>query len=299
MTVRSRGPFQPLVNFVVDFYLGTDGDVALHRDPIVDLVERSPAEGIRFVLVVTAFGAVFVTISCVPCLSYILTEWHRTGDCTKPLNWWLLAHCTLHLSQVFSRTIFSLRLLTCHYVHQLPLLTSVFELRRLTSARAWRLTRFVSFISVVWFLLGLIWIVNAKSTAALNDSSHIIEVSIVMVLASLVRLFVAVLLFHCIGPPRRVRFRVDLFSRKRGLPVDLIDTLPLVTFGKVKADDKLLKSDPLCAICLQVYEDDDVLRKLPCPHYFHKYCVDKWLQHVGTCPLCVSPVNISIGDENL
>lgn len=216
-----------------------------------------------------------MTISCVPCLSYVLAEWHRAGDCTKPLKWWLLVHCTLHLSQLLSRAIFSLRLATCHFAHQVPLL--IFELRRLTSARAWRLTRLVSFISVVWFLLGLIWIVNAKSTAAPHESSRVIELSICMVVASLARLFGAVLLFHMIVPPRRVRFRVDFFSRKRGLPAEIIDALPLFIFGKVKSDDKMLKSDPLCAICLQLYEDEDSLRKLPCPHYFHKFCVDKWL----------------------
>jgi hypothetical protein len=42
-----------------------------------------------------------------------------------------------------------------------------------------------------------------------------------------------------------------------------------------------------CLICLDDYEPEDDLRVMSCKHFFHKTCVDKWLQ-IGrnNCPAC-------------
>jgi hypothetical protein len=44
--------------------------------------------------------------------------------------------------------------------------------------------------------------------------------------------------------------------------------------------------DAVCSICLENYEDNDVLRKLPCKHLFHEACLDEWLGLNASCPLC-------------
>jgi hypothetical protein len=42
-----------------------------------------------------------------------------------------------------------------------------------------------------------------------------------------------------------------------------------------------------CSICAQEWQHGEELRKLTgCRHYFHKSCVDTWLQDHNTCPLC-------------
>lgn len=42
-----------------------------------------------------------------------------------------------------------------------------------------------------------------------------------------------------------------------------------------------------CAVCLSSFEEGDDIRQLPCCHFFHRVCVDKWLDHQQTtCPLC-------------
>lgn len=42
-----------------------------------------------------------------------------------------------------------------------------------------------------------------------------------------------------------------------------------------------------CAVCLSSFEEGDHIRQLPCCHFFHRDCVDKWLDHQQTtCPLC-------------
>lgn len=42
-----------------------------------------------------------------------------------------------------------------------------------------------------------------------------------------------------------------------------------------------------CAICLEDYNNGDMLRRLPCKHEFHMVCIDPWLTKWGTfCPVC-------------
>ena len=56
---------------------------------------------------------------------------------------------------------------------------------------------------------------------------------------------------------------------------------------------QLVKEDDIhekCMICLENYscEQKTYKRSLPCNHYFHKKCIDKWvLDCKPTCPLCL------------
>ncbi|CAL5096810.1 unnamed protein product [Urochloa decumbens] len=48
----------------------------------------------------------------------------------------------------------------------------------------------------------------------------------------------------------------------------------------------------VCCICLARYVDNDELRLLPCGHFFHKDCVDKWLKINALCPLCKAELDV-------
>lgn len=42
-----------------------------------------------------------------------------------------------------------------------------------------------------------------------------------------------------------------------------------------------------CAICLDDFEDFEVCKRFPsCEHVFHSHCIDLWLVHRRTCPMC-------------
>ncbi|VTO91775.1 unnamed protein product [Fusarium graminearum] len=45
------------------------------------------------------------------------------------------------------------------------------------------------------------------------------------------------------------------------------------------------------AICLEVFENSDTVRRLNCEHVYHQKCIDRWFQgRHFTCPLCKSSV---------
>ncbi|XP_077465404.1 E3 ubiquitin-protein ligase RNF130 isoform X2 [Stigmatopora argus] len=64
----------------------------------------------------------------------------------------------------------------------------------------------------------------------------------------------------------------------------------------VKKGDK--ETDPdfnHCAVCIEAYQLNDVVRVLPCKHVFHKACVDPWLNEHCTCPMCKLDILKALG----
>ena len=40
-------------------------------------------------------------------------------------------------------------------------------------------------------------------------------------------------------------------------------------------------------VCFVEYEEGDEVRTMPCMHFFHRECIDKWLLERGsTCSIC-------------
>lgn len=61
----------------------------------------------------------------------------------------------------------------------------------------------------------------------------------------------------------------------------------------VKEDDIIDK----CIICLENYKLKTYKRSLPCDHFFHKKCIDKWiLDYKSSCPLCLKDYTELIDD---
>lgn len=72
----------------------------------------------------------------------------------------------------------------------------------------------------------------------------------------------------------------------RGLENTVIETFPTFTYAEVK-DHHIGKGALECAVCLNEFEDDEMLRLIPkCDHVFHPECIDAWLQSHVTCPVC-------------
>ena len=57
----------------------------------------------------------------------------------------------------------------------------------------------------------------------------------------------------------------------------------------IKKDDKLIKEEEKCVICLENYKVNEYKRELKCDHVFHKKCIDKWFKKRSdnkSFPLC-------------
>ncbi|XP_069799059.1 E3 ubiquitin-protein ligase RNF128 isoform X1 [Dendropsophus ebraccatus] len=64
----------------------------------------------------------------------------------------------------------------------------------------------------------------------------------------------------------------------------------------IKQGDKVLGPDgDSCAVCIEPYKANDVVRILTCNHFFHKNCIDPWLLEHRTCPMCKCDILKSLG----
>lgn len=102
-------------------------------------------------------------------------------------------------------------------------------------------------------------------------------------------------------------------NHKRGTSPEFINTLPTCKFkakreqgseylcenncgeygilGYTTGKEQLSSAeDALCCICLSEYVDNSIIKELPCTHFFHMKCIDRWLEIESFCPLCKSDV---------
>ncbi|KAL5729410.1 hypothetical protein ACHQM5_002369 [Ranunculus cassubicifolius] len=167
----------------------------------------------------------------------------------------------------------------------------------------------------VWFVVGNVWIFGGHSSAA--DAPNLYRLCIVFLTFSCIGYampFILCATICCCLPCiiSILGFREDL-AHTRGATPESISALPTYKFklkkntsgdgggGGVNSDETgeggiiglgtekervIAGEDAVCCICLAKYGDNDELRELPCNHYFHTECVDKWLKINALCPLC-------------
>ncbi|CAA0821340.1 RING/U-box superfamily protein [Striga hermonthica] len=170
----------------------------------------------------------------------------------------------------------------------------------------------------VWFVVGNVWIFGGHSSS--NEAPNLYTLCIVFLAISCIGYampFILCTTICCCLPCiiSVLGFRED-FTQNRGATQESINSLPTYKF-KVKknknSNDKeaggveggivaagtekervVSGEDAVCCICLTKYANNDELRELPCSHFFHKECVDKWLKINASCPLCKAEVGESI-----
>ncbi|KAJ0961475.1 hypothetical protein J5N97_001979, partial [Dioscorea zingiberensis] len=174
----------------------------------------------------------------------------------------------------------------------------------------------------VWFVVGNVWIFGGHSSAA--DAPNLYRLCIVFLAFSCIGYampFILCATICCCLPCiiSILGFREDM-NQARGATPESIDALPRYKFKSKKGHtgeendinsesigeggilaagtDKeriISAEDAVCCICLAKYVDNDELRELPCTHFFHLDCVDKWLKINASCPLCKFEVGESAG----
>ncbi|XP_023749614.1 E3 ubiquitin-protein ligase At1g63170 [Lactuca sativa] len=177
----------------------------------------------------------------------------------------------------------------------------------------------------VWFVVGNVWIFGGHSSSA--DAPNLYRLCIVFLTFSCIGYAMPFILcgMICCCLPCIISIlgvREDM-NQMRGASEDSISALPTHKFKlkkntnnnnnneMMKDDDSgvdeggilaagtekervISGEDAVCCICLAKYADNDLLRELPCTHFFHIQCVDKWLKINASCPLC----KFEIGGSN-
>ncbi|TYI79277.1 hypothetical protein E1A91_D05G011700v1 [Gossypium mustelinum] len=195
-----------------------------------------------------------------------------------------------------------------------------------TSARIKALVEYFKMVLdcffAVWFVVGNVWIFGGHSSA--NEAPNMYRLCIVFLAISCIGYampFILCATICCCLPCiiSVLGFREDL-SQTRGATSESINALPTYKFkvkksrngdgreinlgagegGVVAAGTEkervISGEDAICCICLAKYANNDELRELPCSHFMHKECVDKWLKINASCPLCKSEVGENLLD---
>ena len=77
-----------------------------------------------------------------------------------------------------------------------------------------------------------------------------------------------------------------------GLRLDEFEQIPIYLFG---IDDHLKNVDQnyedsstrkMCAVCLEDYKRNDLVRRLYCSHQYHEECLREWTKKKINCPVC-------------
>ncbi|KAH0894762.1 hypothetical protein HID58_057191 [Brassica napus] len=167
----------------------------------------------------------------------------------------------------------------------------------------------------IWFVVGNVWIFGGHSSA--SEAPNLYRLCLVFLTFSCIGYampFILCTTICCCLPCiiSILGYREDL-TQPRGATTESINALPTHKFklkksrsggssssegGVVAAgtdnERAISGEDAVCCICLAKYANNEELRELPCSHFFHKDCVDKWLKINASCPLCKSEV----GEKN-
>ncbi|XP_071809220.1 uncharacterized protein [Asterias amurensis] len=74
----------------------------------------------------------------------------------------------------------------------------------------------------------------------------------------------------------------------KGLPESSINYLPTFLYTPGQSSE-----EKECSICMGDYETGENMRRLPCFHFYHAVCIDKWLKENRICPVCREEVNFN------
>ncbi|XP_053329722.1 E3 ubiquitin-protein ligase RNF128 isoform X2 [Spea bombifrons] len=95
---------------------------------------------------------------------------------------------------------------------------------------------------------------------------------------------------------RRWRVTRAQNKRQKKLQDEAKKAINQLQLRTIKQGDKVLGPDgDSCAVCIDTYKPNDVVRILTCNHFFHKNCIDPWLLEHRTCPMCKCDILKSLG----
>ncbi|KAF7653945.1 hypothetical protein LDENG_00076770 [Lucifuga dentata] len=125
---------------------------------------------------------------------------------------------------------------------------------------------------------------------------YVSRISVVFVSISFIVLMIISLAWLVFYYIQRFRYANARDRNQRRLGDAAKKAISKLQVRTIKKGDKEMESDfDNCAVCIEGYKPNDVIRILPCGHVFHKHCVDPWLQDHRTCPMCKMNILKALG----
>ncbi|KAM4583820.1 RING finger protein 150a [Odontesthes bonariensis] len=129
-----------------------------------------------------------------------------------------------------------------------------------------------------------------------NLQKYVSRTSVVFVSISFIVLMIISLAWLVFYYIQRFRYANARDRNQRRLGDAAKKAISKLQVRTIKKGDKETEPDfDNCAVCIECYKPNDVVRILPCRHVFHKHCVDPWLQDHRTCPMCKMNILKALG----
>ncbi|XP_061574126.1 RING finger protein 150a [Cololabis saira] len=129
-----------------------------------------------------------------------------------------------------------------------------------------------------------------------NLQKYVSRTSVVFVSISFIVLMIISLTWLVFYYIQRFRYANERDRNQRRLGDAAKKAISKLQVHTIKKGDKETEPDfDNCAVCIECYRPNDVVRILPCRHVFHKHCVDPWLLDHRTCPMCKMNILKALG----
>ncbi|KFO26544.1 N-acetyl-beta-glucosaminyl-glycoprotein 4-beta-N-acetylgalactosaminyltransferase 2 [Fukomys damarensis] len=129
-----------------------------------------------------------------------------------------------------------------------------------------------------------------------NLQKYVSRTSVVFVSISFIVLMIISLAWLVFYYIQRFRYANARDRNQRRLGDAAKKAISKLQVRTIKKGDKETESDfDNCAVCIEGYKPNDLVRILPCRHLFHKSCVDPWLLDHRTCPMCKMNILKALG----
>ncbi|KAJ8269602.1 hypothetical protein COCON_G00122090 [Conger conger] len=129
-----------------------------------------------------------------------------------------------------------------------------------------------------------------------NLQKYVSRTSVVFVSISFIVLMIISLAWLVFYYIQRFRYANARDRNQRRLGDAAKKAISKLQVRTIRKGDKETESDfDNCAVCIEGYKPNDVVRILPCRHLFHKICVDPWLLDHRTCPMCKMNILKALG----
>lgn len=257
------------------------------EDPLVDMIARDPEAAMSFMRTVMQTNNAGSIATFLLSFTYLALRWTECGLCERPLRWWLVVHSLLQVSQVPVRVAFlaHVRAVEERQASSGGLIGEELHRRisELTLSPAWRTSKQVALVTYGWFVLGIVWMLNAGSC---RGCVGLYWLTLAVILQALARGILALALFRSLFPQLEPQEQEAEPQKVQAATEKIIASIPVVRF---RPED--FEPEASCAICLSEYEVGDRLRRFPCGHHFHAKCADRWLRRNKRCPLCMGAVD--------